>query len=612
MKLKIYRTDSPGRIANLLIDDKKINTPNILHLDTSHFSIPDFSDILLSNKKNGKEGVKPLISTFNIKNSYDLNLDDSYYLQFLNCKELSKKSYEKIIHKIKKNSDYFIVPGNLDIVKSDIIKSDALIYIIANAYQLFKRGNKFVEFITNLRDKIGYEKIIYIPSIADPSNLSLLTYLGADLFDSASAIIATLNRVLLFPTGNMHIDYLHELPCSCKECVKFQDDPSKIPNESILYHNYSALNDELRLVRNSILNGNLRELVESRVRTDQLLTTDLKNIDLQYNFLEKRTAVVSDKKLLATTIDSLNRAEIKRFQERLINRYRKPVSARVLLLLPCSAKKPYSFSKTHKLIINRINGIKNSCIVHEVIVTSPIGLVPRELELVYPASNYDIPVVGIWNEDEKKMIRDLIKKYVSLNSYDNLIIHLPLALQEFVNDLFVNPIITCTDKPTGDDSLDKLANKLEEITKSYEYVKKSHRIKENVLSLASYQFGRDIAEKLLENCEIKGKYPFQKIMNNGIQIGMITKSRGFISLTMKGAEILADSSKYFVEIADDFILRGSVFAPGIINADESIRKGDEVVVVKNKKACAVGVALMNGEEMKVLSFGEAVKVRHLI
>ena len=59
-------------------------------------------------------------------------------------------------------------------------------------------------------------------------------------------------------------------------------------------------------------------------------------------------------------------------------------------------------------------------------------------------------------------------------------------------------------------------------------------------------------------------------------------------------------------------MKGSVFAPGIKKADKKIRKGDEVVVIKNNELCGVGVSKMNGYEMEELSFGEAVKVRHLV
>ena len=92
---------------------------------------------------------------------------------------------------------------------------------------------------------------------------------------------------------------------------------------------------------------------------------------------------------------------------------------------------------------------------------------------------------------------------------------------------------------------------------------------------------------------------------------MITKERGFISLTMNGAERLKESGKYWIKIYDDFTLKGSLFSPGIKDADESIRIGDEVIILKNKDLVGVGVALMNGKEMIESNKGEAVKTRHI-
>ena len=281
-------------------------------------------------------------------------------------------------------------------------------------------------------------------------------------------------------------------------------------------------------------------------------------------------------------------------------------------MLPCSAKKPYSFSKSHKIFREKLFATKNPHIVHEVIITSPIGIVPRELELIYPASSYDIPVTGIWDENEKKMIRNLLKKYLENNSYEKIIAHLPKEIMEFINDIIKKPIITCEDHPTSKKSLKNLSESLTITVNKYDKVKSEKRLKENIECLASYQFGNNIANKLLNDCKIKGRYPNQKIFYDKTQLGMVIQDRGLISLTIDGADRVANEGKYWVKIYDDFDLVGSVFAPGIKNADNNIRIGDEVVVLKNNKLAAVGVAQMNGEEMKLSDYGEAVKVRHKI
>ena len=70
------------------------------------------------------------------------------------------------------------------------------------------------------------------------------------------------------------------------------------------------------------------------------------------------------------------------------NEYEAPVKVRdVMVLLPCSARKPYRLSKSHSQFLRAI--ASTGC--HEVMMTSPLGLVPRDLEDVWPASNYDVP-----------------------------------------------------------------------------------------------------------------------------------------------------------------------------------------------------------------------------
>ena len=136
--------------------------------------------------------------------------------------------------------------------------------------------------------------------------------------------------------------------------------------------------------------------------------------------------------------------------------------------------------------------------------------------------------------------------------------------------------------------------------------------KEEITELASYQFGRKIAEALLKDSEIKGKYPYRKIFENNIQLGMISEKRGIISLTLDGARKINSKNNYFVNIDNDFEIKGSVLAPGVLSADELIRIGDEVFIFKNNYLMAVGVAQMNGKTMTKSNYGEAVKVRHKI
>ena len=594
MRFNVNIRDGPARIGELLINDKKIVTPNILFLDTKRFKAPNYADIILTNKKSQKNKATVRVSN-----------------QFIYPKDIPKELRLSAINKIEKK-ELYIVTGNKDIIDKALEDNPASLFVISNAFQLFQQQSKFVDFLVELRKKIGSQKMIYLPCVGDPASFALLAYIGIDFFDSTAAIHAARNKVLLFPTDRYKTDETVEVPCSCPSCKKLHGKPSEMSFKQILDHNYYELINEVKQVRNAIVSGCLRELVETRVRTYPILTAILRNLDFNhYSFLEERTPLIRSSRLIATSKESLYRPEVKRFQERVIERYIKPRGTKILLLLPCSAKKPYSFSKSHKLFREKLFCSGNPYVVHEVVITSPLGVVPRELELTYPSSLYDIPVTGFWEEDEKKMIRELLTKYLRINKYDSVIMHLSDAIKEFIEDIVKSSVNTCVDnKPTSKESLEKLLNVLSKTTDSYDRIKPSIRVRENVESFTSYQFGKKNAEKLLKECHIKGRYPNHKIMYNNRQLGMITQQRGLISLTLDGAKRIVDSKDYWVEIYDDFKLKGSVFAPGVKDADTSIRIGDEVIVLKNNKLCAVGVAQMNGNEMKESLHGEAVKIRH--
>jgi len=614
MKFIINNRDGPGRTGELFLENQKIITPNILFLNTSRVQSPKFANIIITNKKTNvkKKSIYIGNSTFISKNNIEKEkfCIDNFLIY---PKDVNRELHLRSIKNNCKKLFCYITPANIELIDNFLKDNESLIYIVENAYQLYTQQSKFVEFIVKLRDRIGYQKLIYTPSIGCPNNVGLLSYMGIDLFDSISCLNAARNEIIFTPTGNYVKSIDNEIACSCPICNELEVATSDLDFNQTLNHNYYCIINEIKSVRNAINHGCLRELIDTRIRSDPHLVSLLRILDMKnYEFYENRIPIIKKNTLLATSKESLFRPEIKRFQKRLLERYLKPKSAKVLLLLPCSAKKPYSFSKSHKILRNVLYKIKNPHVIHEVIVTSPIGIVPRELELIYPASNYDISVTGHWDEDEKLIIRNLLKNYLKNNYYEKSIIHLPSDLKDIVNDIFEDPIVTCVGKPISNESLDELSTVVSNISKRYDIVKSSTRQFENVGALAAYQFGIEISKKLLYNCKIKGKYPFQKIIENNTQLGMITMNRGLISLTFEGAKKISEFGEYWVEVYNDFTLKGSVFAPGVKDSDESIRIGDEIIIFRNKKLIAVGIAQMNGEEMKESNYGEAIKIRHRI
>ncbi|MEM2899458.1 MAG: DUF5591 domain-containing protein, partial [Thermoplasmata archaeon] len=327
----------------------------------------------------------------------------------------------------------------------------------------------------------------------------------------------------------------------------------------------------------------------------------------------------ANEQLLACSKESLFRPDIIRFKKRLFERYKKPQSAKILLFLPCSAKKPYSFSKSHRAFKEAIESSGNADVVHEVILTSPLGLVPRELELFYPAQQYDIPVTGDWDEIEISRIKEMVKWYLSTQEYEEIVVHIP-EICKVVEDVIeevkkekgkeFRMHITAKEHPTSEESLVNLRNVLEKLSSGMKKVGK-RRILEDMQSFARYQFG-NAADLLFEgDVEVKGRYPELKIFRGDKQLGMLTGERGMISLTLDGGNAIAKSGCYCVEI-EDFKIKGNIFAKGVKNASSEIRLGDDAVAVHSGEVRAVGVACMNARDMIELNRGEAIRVRHKI
>ena len=79
----------------------------------------------------------------------------------------------------------------------------------------------------------------------------------------------------------------------------------------------------------------------------------------------------------------------------------------------------HRLSKSHGRFIRAIG--TSAC--HEVMITSPLGLVPRDLEEIWPAGHYDVPVTGDWTGDELSRIQRMLDSLIDRHSYKRIINH---------------------------------------------------------------------------------------------------------------------------------------------------------------------------------------------
>jgi len=470
------------------------------------------------------------------------------------------------------------------------------VYILGAAGSL-RNPRELVRTILKVKNEIPPDTALYAPALATPANLALLIYLGADLVDATRVVVDGLLGRYHTRDGVWPQEELVELPCLCTHCRAQMEKERRDPKLTAA-HNLLKLKEEIRVVRHAILRGELREYVERQVRVTPEQTTTLRLLDQEHDYLDRRTPITRRNVMFSNTADSLHRVEVTRFAERVLDRYSAPESD-VLLLLPCSARKPYSKSRSHRLFAMALG--KNRRRVHELILTSPLALVPRELEEVYPAAYYDVPVTGRWDLEERNWILSCLDDYLKKNKYARIVAHLDGELREFVEGHGIEAVYTSGG--TNAESLRELTKAVDEAVQDARPLGDYRTLR--FRAMADYYFGKGASDLLLAgDVKVKGRE-----LQGGKKTLASATPNGTLALTIEGAKRLEPLERYQVQIGD-FLPRGDVLSPGVTDADKEIRPGDEVLV-RGEKAFGVGRARMSGWEMIESSRGVAVELRRI-
>ena len=588
--LEVVARSGAARASVWTAVGRRVETPNVLFAVTGRHPAPPFADLLLSASP--LEDERP---TFVDRGSIYRPLAAEVPLAI--PADSAKPSVLPDLERPPTAPGPVVVATTPNDVAAH---PEAEVVALGDAVAYLRRPKAFVAVTIELRRAMGYSRLLYVPGLAVPGNLAILAYCGVDLVDSTRSIFeSTLGR---FHTrdGSWAADEVDARSCGCPACA------AGGAGKDLEGHNGRALLEEARYVGMAIRASRIRELAERRAANDPWSTAVLREMDLRQYEWQEYHAPVAGGPVFAYTAHSLSRPEVLRFRRRLAERYAKPPSARVLVLLPCSARKPYADSKTHRRFREAVWRSGNPHAAHEVIVTSPFGLVPRELERAYPVAHYDVPVTGDWSRDEVAILQEDLRAFLAKNRYDRVVAHV-VTEAPIVAEVVPDAAFTAKGKTTEEASLSALTAALQEALRDAPKVSAHARVREDLANAVAFQFGPDGAA-LLEGASFRGRYPNVRAFRNGKQVGMFTEM-GKLSLTLDGGAILSERNVHWVEI-EDFRPEGSVFAVGVTGADDRIRVGDEVVVRHGGEVRAVGVAAMNPREMVDLIRGEAVKVRH--
>ena len=606
---EVHERDGPARIAELRLSEP-VTTPTV-----ADDVVADAGSLWVADRElpEGDESVLTILPHRGFPSGTDEEVMESFAVEYPDV------DYPSAAVVAPETADDYGVPGSDDSGADRTTSGRADAYVLSGAQGFVGHGAAFKDAIIETREAIPADSALYLPGVATPANVATLVAAGVDLVDTDKAVVAGTEGKYLTAEGTHYLEDLSELPCACPAC---QRPLAEFTREDCAEHNANALRAELGVVRERIRSGRLRDYLEGQARHDQWLTAAFREFDQQWAYVEERTPVIRDAELTAATEDSLRRVEIQRFAERVTTRYRNRFD-NPLVLVPCSARKPYSESQSHGQFHDAIQFRG-----HTVSMTSPIGVVPQELELTYPAQHYDSVVTGRWSEDEKQFVAEVLRRYLERNEYPRVIAHVPPegyrdVCERVEAELGTEFEYTVEDHPTTTESLGNLMRTLD----GEEKYSKRERELNTVKAIADYQFGDGDEQRssargtqsrggagdaLFEGVQTESRYPKLRVRDEAdAQLAAMVPQYGVLSFTLEGARRWADSDAPTkrVEI-DGFAPHGSVLAPGVVDADDDIRVGDEVVI-EGPKAFAVGRAEMTGPEMAESTRGIATSVRHV-
>lgn len=291
---------------------------------------------------------------------------------------------------------------HLDLVANSTIEMSKLpfsIHALGSPTEVMEnyRFDVLVGMIMAAKMNLPVERPLHLFGAGHPAMFSLAVALGCDFFDSAAyALFARENRYMT-ENGTWRLSELDYFPCPCPRCSS--ETPKEVMEKApkdretfLAEHNLYVCQAELKRIKHAIRVGRLWEHLEVRAHSHPALFAALKKLKNHENFIVKYSPTVKRRGLFFFSSVGLARPEIVHYRNRMLKRYWPPENAHVLLLVPQSRKKPFhkaqEFNKVRQVFQHL--GEKFSGSIHVCFYAAPFGLIPLELDEVYPLSQHEI------------------------------------------------------------------------------------------------------------------------------------------------------------------------------------------------------------------------------
>lgn len=504
-----------------------------------------------------------------------------------------------------------------------LIKQNKNIKILnlADIFDNLSNFRNILKIISEIKRELDNNLIIMASGRITPKIYPVLVYLGIDLIDSSYLLYLSAENFYDTIEYLLPIYKMKYLPCSCVVCkgnlknlIDNRFSPEKF--DLLCLHNLITASNYMNKIKQYLTFEDYRGFVEKSSFDDTNVISILKILDKEYfNLIRYETPISQkNKKIRCFGPSSYYRPDFQEFRERTIENFEPNPWTTLIILLPCSAQKPYSQSSSHRKFQNVIKKFPEFPNFQEFIITSPLGVVPRQLEDIYPVNSYDISVTGDWDNEEINITAGMLIKM--LEKYDKKV---PVVcyLKEDYHDIVkiastkLDHKIIITDihgKTTSDDSLRSLKKVIEEFKDFYtnksqfegdEYISKSWNQK--FTKILDYQFGTGSGRKIISN----GVKLLRNRTHNQIKlidlktkekIGVFNSSSGQINLTITSLNKLIQSPSTFnrnsIVFNGDAINGNTLFRAGVVDYSNDLIPNNSVVIFNKAKNEIIGIGTL--------------------
>jgi 7-cyano-7-deazaguanine tRNA-ribosyltransferase len=187
-------------------------------------------------------------------------------------------------------------------------------------------------------------------------------------------------------------------------------------------HNLYVCGSELKRIKQAIKDGRLWEHLEMQAHAHPSLLQAAKRLVKYQDYFEKHSPITKNSGLFYFDSIGLARPEIVHYSKEFKENYTQPKTTRTLILLPQTRIKPFHNAEEYKTISRLLNHNfkQHLAKIHVCFYAAPFGIVPTELDEVYPLSQHETAMP--LDKETKEYVADQVADYINRTKYKLVIL----------------------------------------------------------------------------------------------------------------------------------------------------------------------------------------------